>query len=127
MQCEICLREYVVREAHGECYWPVEKFVVIELENLQVGDVVRRFQEAVEHKGVATVRSLSKLDKGMIEVSLLISPPGRFKTFQANNFSRIRVLRRVPCGAAVCEEHLQARAPGKYVCADHWEAWERAA
>lgn len=127
MQCEICLRSYVEREAHGPCCWPVERFVVVELGDLQVGDVVKRFQEAVERRGVATVRSLSRLDKDMIEVSILISPPGRFKTFQANTFSRVRVLRKVPCGAMVCEGHLQARAPGKYVCADHWEAWEKAA
>lgn len=71
-----------------------------------------------------TVRGVYKLDDGMFDVELLTMPRRNIRAFHVNGFQRIRVLRKVPCGVEVCQQHLQARGPGVCVCSSHWSAWE---
>ena len=39
----------------------------------------------------------------------------------------VATIRMVPCGAPVCERHVQERAEDRHLCMDHWKAWEKAA
>lgn len=131
-QCEFCPEA----EAHGACAWPVERFVERESKDLKVGDIVRRFHEKRETSSVATVAEIGHERKfvmgepdAFFDVRLRIKGASgvREKTFWANDFSRVRVLAKEPCGAMCCERHIQIRGPGVYVCNGHWAAWQEVA
>lgn len=108
------------------CYWPVKRFEVDEAENLVTGDVVHRLIERREPKSTATVESITVAGQ-IMKITLLITAPGktdRRKVIEANSFSRIRVLRVVPCGAAACEACSRELGDTKHVCKAHWSEME---
>lgn len=125
-QCSFCSEE-----AHGPCAWPVERWVEREASELVPGEIVRRHKEN-EADAAHTIRvdSVSKLDEMLLRVVVVIKPKSGeplMKMFETNTFQLVRVLRKVPCGALACENHLAARGPGIYNCRDHWMAWENVA
>lgn len=122
-------------EAHGPCMWPVDQFVEAEASELQAGDVVRRQTHKENDADEAwrmAVREVSPIKKDLLRVVVVIKSRagqsvGGVYTFEVNTFSRIRILRKAPCGQQVCERHVIARGPGKYLCPAHWTAWEKVA
>ena len=125
MTCHFCSSPCI-----GKCSWPVERFVVDEAENIRPGDMVRRFIEKRTTANRATVQEIATAGPSLLKITLRVSAPkkpARFKEITANVFSRLRVLRTVPCEAPVCEGHTREVGPGRLYCKDHWMAWERAA
>lgn len=117
--------------AHGLCAWPAEQWVERQAGDLVVGEVMRRHKEsAADLTHVITVRDLTLLDTYLLKVTVSIKPmmgPKMERSFEVNTFSLVRVQRKAPCGKPVCESCLQARAPGVYVCRDHWNSWQAVA
>lgn len=114
-------------EAHGSCSWPTEQWVEREAGELQVGDHMRRHNEtAADLLYDIRVRDLTKLDEHLIRVDVILKPKVGLaleRRFETNTFCMVRVIRKAPCGKQCCENHLQARAPGVYVCREHWDSW----
>lgn len=114
----------------GACSWPVQRFVVDELENVHPGDTICRFKEdPSRRRGTARVATIEQSLGGLLRVTLTIlriDGKRSQKVFEANPFARVRVLRTVPCGAEACENDVRDVGDRLY-CRDHWTAWECAA
>ncbi len=107
----------------------VTKFVDVPGMQLQVGDRVRRYDADETDRGRAVVYRI-KEGRAYIEVELEItckSGNRHHKLTGAPKGANWKALRRVPCGLPVCEAHLVARAPGKYLCWSHIDAWKAVA
>lgn len=130
MTCHFC-----ELEAHGPCMWPVDQFVEAEASELQAGDVVRRQTDKeteADEVWRMKIREVNPIKGGLIRIVVVMRPRdghphAEVQTFEANTFSRIRILRKAPCGQQVCERHVIARGPGKYLCPARWTAWEKVA
>lgn len=118
--------------SHGACAWPVDQYVESEASQLEPGDMVRRHTDKeteADRYYRMKIREVSKIKDDLLRIVVIIKardgqPYAELQTFEANTFSRIRILRKAPCGQQACERHVIIRGPGVYLCATHWNDWQ---
>ena len=96
------------------CFWPCRRWVDVKVMDLEIDDLVmcrKKMGEVIEVEQ-ATLH---------VEVSSKVYHFSRFLKYP------VATIRMVPCGAPVCERHVQERAEDRHLCMDHWKAWEKAA
>lgn len=102
-------------------------FVAMRVRDLEVGDQVRRFNQA-DHPRYATVVALRNFPLTQRRfVKLEIRQQNgvvRSKCFTESAFAAIRIKRSAFCGVPCCPLHSMERGPEKAICRDHWKAWE---
>jgi hypothetical protein len=108
-------------------------FQVMKIEDLVLGDIVRRFvdkrmklppaevMEICDFPGDAVLRPRRTV------IIRIRSRTPRFKTFNNAVTSRVRILRPGECGELCCELHAREVDDGLHYCANHWRAWEAVA
>ncbi len=113
--------------AHGKCCWPVEAFVPVAAKDLKEGDDVCRLDETSPRGRGAYISDLCLAPGGRkMYVRIMIlhkNGRSRSKRVMAPINNTFRAKRKGVCGLPVCENHLQARGPGVYVCEQHWHSW----
>ena len=117
--------------SHGRCMWTVEDYIPVKASDLKEGDEVCRLDEASPRGRGAYISDLRVAPGGRkmyVRIQILHkNGRSRSKRVMAPINNTFRAKRKHLCGAPVCLAHLQARAPGVYVCSAHWFAWETAA
>ena len=120
--CEFC------GEAEGldRCDWPVMDFVPMRVRDLQVGDLVRRFNLA---RAVAeAVEEIVDFEgSGRRHLVLRIAGTERRKVLTESGLAAIRIKRATVCGLVCCWRCRAERGDGRVVCSEHWKAWEKVA
>ena len=96
------------------CFWPCRRWADVKVMDLEVDDLVmcrKKLGEVVEVE----------------QATLHIKAGSRLYHFSRFLNIPVATIRMVPCGAPVCERHVQERAEDRHLCMDHWKAWEKAA
>lgn len=128
--CAFCAETALYR-----CDWRVLDYVPMRLRDLQLGDMVRRFNETKARRAAtATVVELHDFETvhpqtytryfGRRVVLRIDGKTERFKEFKESAFAAIRIKRDEPCRQPVCEAHVQERGEDSHVCHTHWRSWE---
>ena len=104
LACEFC----GAVEGLDKCDWPVMDFVVMRLRDLQVGDLVRRFNQVGERAAVAEVIELQDFEEGYwgnrrVVLRIGNSKRGeRCKVFTDSKVAAIRIKRDTRCERVCC-------------------------
>lgn len=126
MTCAFC-------NSHGFmlCQWPVEKFVRVTYNDLEVGDRVRR-----AHGGATDVRPPAKVvdirvdgagDGPIWALFITLQIGSRKKVIHVGPSSPVRVAHPDLCGNACCSEHRREVGEEKAYCREHWNEWQQIA
>lgn len=125
MKCHYC-----DQPAQGRCSWPDLRFIVVDVAELRIGEVIRRWNEDQPRSSkIARVTALLKAKDGML-VKFAIYPAAGSKAavkYLQQWLTCAKAERRAPCNVPVCEAHGRELDAGKHTCSAHWEAWERVA
>lgn len=133
MKCHYC-----DQPAQGRCSWPDLRFIVVDVAELRIGEVIRRWNEDQPRSSkIARVTALFKMrsgvhdptDAGMV-VKFAVYPATNSKAamqYRQQWLTMAKAERRAPCNVPVCEAHGRELDAGKHTCSAHWEAWEKVA
>lgn len=117
--------------SEGSCFWPVQKYVEAEIQELEVGELLES-HPSHKPKFKARVLGLSGVHDGMLSLYLRVGCPEETRQtvdrrVDVNDFMRVMVLRDAACGNPACEVHSVERGEGLVICSTHWNSWEQAA
>lgn len=92
------------------CFWPCRRWADVKVMDLEVDDLV-----------------MCRKKLGCEQATLHIKAGSRLYHFSRFLNIPVATIRMVPCGAPVCERHVQERAEDRHLCMDHWKAWDKTA
>ncbi len=123
---------YCERPAIGKCGWPELRFVVVDVADLQLGEIIRRWNEPQPRSSkIARVTAIFRMKDGGHMVTFAVYAAGSggkgLAKMHQQYLTCAKAERLAPCSTPVCEAHARELDDNRHYCSAHWQSWEKVA